>query len=67
MSGNDLRNRMISELSDATGENAAKCSEAIRGYYDLRLRYLKEAPEAVAAFDAEELERAAQRAAEQGS
>lgn len=67
MSGNELRNRLVSELSYATGENAAKCSEAIRGFYDLRLKYLKESPSLVAAYDAEELERAAQRAAEQGS
>ncbi len=67
MSGNELRNRLISDLSEATGENAAKCSEAIRGYYDLRLKYLKESPSLVAAFDAEELERAAQRSDEQGS
>lgn len=67
MSGNELRNRLVSELSEATGENAAKCSEAIRGYYDLRLKYLKESPSLVAAYDAEELERAAQRAEEQGS
>lgn len=67
MSGNEIRNRLISDLSEATGESAAKCSEAIRGYYDLRLKYLKESPSLVAAFDAEELERAAQRAEEQGS
>lgn len=66
MSGNEIRNRLISELSAATGENAAKCSEAVRGYYDLRLKYLKESPSLVAAYDAEELERAAQRAEEQG-
>lgn len=66
MSGNTIRNRMIGELSEATGENAAKCSEALRGYYDLRLKYLKESPSLVAEFDAEELERAAVRAEEQG-
>lgn len=59
--GNEIRNRMVSEMSAETGENAAKCSEAIRAYYDLRLRYLRENPAAVAAFDAEELARAADR------
>ena len=67
MSGDPIRNRLVGELSEATGENAAKCSEAIRGYYDLRLKYLKESPSLVAAYDAEELERAVQRAEEAGS
>ena len=53
---------MVSEMSDLTNENAAKCSEAIRAYYDLRLRYLREDPASVAEFDAEELARAHERA-----
>ena len=55
---NDTRNQVVSEICALTKENAADVSEILRAYYDLRLKYLKTNPGAVAQFDAEELQRA---------
>ena len=55
-------------MAEITGNlDAAQCSEALRAYYDLRLRHIKQDPVSVAEFDAEELARAEERAQDLGS
>lgn len=63
----NTRNQVVSEICTATNENAADVSEMLRAYYDVRLKYLKTNPGAVAQFDAEELQRAEGRAQVAGS
>lgn len=63
-----IRNEVLSQMAEITGSlDAAQCSEALRAYYDLRLRHLKADPIAVAEFDADELARAEERAQDAGS